>query len=314
MKFFIRAIGVLFVLLGFLAAYYGPLEISVFYLFSEGGPFHFPGFGVGSVWFAALVLQNIGYYVVAAILIPLGIGHIKLRPWALTLTRLYTWFWLGAGVWLISNLVLAFPFFLKLDIGRDILMERLIIILVIAIIFLVVLPVLVLYIYKNEKIKMLFEAKDEKTYWLEKYPFPLLIVLLLFVFTIIGMHILIFLQGAFPIFGQIMLGRPSVHIITSLILVLSIIGYGIVQLNKWAWWGALGYFSLLAISSVMTFSSLSLYDFFRLLYLPKHELEVLDNLTILHEYHFVGLIIPPLILILGLLIYSKRYFKSNGKL
>ncbi len=81
----LKIIGFALILVGLVAAFYGPLEIFVFYLFSEGGRFHYDGFGVGSIWFAALVVQNIGYYVIAAICIPIGIGHLKLRRWALTL-------------------------------------------------------------------------------------------------------------------------------------------------------------------------------------------------------------------------------------
>ena len=91
---FLRIIGVGLLSVGLVAAYYGPLEIFVYYLFSKGGRFYYDGFGMGSLWFAALVVQSIGYYLIAALFIPVGIGYVTLRRWALTLTRLYTWFWL----------------------------------------------------------------------------------------------------------------------------------------------------------------------------------------------------------------------------
>jgi hypothetical protein len=90
---FLRVIGFVLVLFGLVAAYYGPLEIFVFYLFSEGGQFHYDGFSVGSFWFAALVVQNIGYYIIAALFLPVGIGHLKQCRWALTFTQLYLWVW-----------------------------------------------------------------------------------------------------------------------------------------------------------------------------------------------------------------------------
>ena len=46
---FLRIIGVVLVVVGLIAAYYGPLEIFVFYLFSDGGRFHYDGFGMGSI-------------------------------------------------------------------------------------------------------------------------------------------------------------------------------------------------------------------------------------------------------------------------
>lgn len=45
---FLRTTGLALILVGMVAAYYGPLEIYVFYFFSDGGRFHYDGFGVGS--------------------------------------------------------------------------------------------------------------------------------------------------------------------------------------------------------------------------------------------------------------------------
>ncbi len=106
---FLKAIGLVLILIGLVAAYYGPLEIFVFYLFSEGGQFYYHGFGMGSLWFAALVVQNIGYYLIAALFLPVGIGHMRKRRWALTLTQLYLWFWLGFGILLFGNFILLIP-------------------------------------------------------------------------------------------------------------------------------------------------------------------------------------------------------------
>jgi hypothetical protein len=57
-------------LVGIVAAFYGPLETYVFYFFSRNGPFHYDGFGFGSLWFGLLVVHNLAYYVLAALLIP----------------------------------------------------------------------------------------------------------------------------------------------------------------------------------------------------------------------------------------------------
>ena len=85
----IKIAGFAQLFIGLLALYYSPLEIYVFYLFSEKGPFYYPGFGVGSVWFAILVAHNLAYYILAATLLLLGVGSIRLRHWALRLSRLY---------------------------------------------------------------------------------------------------------------------------------------------------------------------------------------------------------------------------------
>jgi hypothetical protein len=278
---FLKVTGVVLILVGLIAAYYGPLEIFVFYLFSEGGIFYYDGFGMGSFWFAALVVQNLGYYLIAALCLPVGIGHVKLRRWALTLTQLYICFWLGAGIWLIVNGILLIPCLFKLDLSRNVLFSRLAILGVSSFFLLILLPVLALWFYKNEQVRQVFEAHDPNRYWTERYPFPLLALLLLFGILILVLHIAIFFQGLFPVFGRILLGHPAVDIISLCILVTGILIYGLARLRTWAWWCSLVYASLLAVSSIMSFSRHSFSDVIAMMNLPAYETEFIGKMTAL---------------------------------
>ena len=270
--------------------------------------FHYQGFGVGSLWFAYLVVQNIGYYVIAALCIPVGIGHLKLRRWALTLTRLYSWFWLGAGILLAGNLLLLIPAALSLDISREVLIFRLLAVGVAGLITLILLPILALWFYQSETVRSVFESYDPETYWTERYPFPLLALLLLFAIMIIVLHVAYFFQGAFPLFGGIVLGRQSAYILSLCILVLGVLMYGIARLRVWAWWGSLATIALLLVSSALSFSRHGLYDIIQMMELPAYEVELLEAMALLHDYNLVGLVVPPLLVALGLLVYSRRYF------
>jgi hypothetical protein len=187
---------------------------------------------MGSFWFAALVIQNIGYYTIAALCIPVGIGHVKLRRWALSLTQLYLWFWLGAGIWLFGNFILLIPSVLKLGLNRDVLLFQSFTVGVSLLCFLVLLPILALWLYKRETVISAFEEADSNRYWTERYPFPLLALLLLYVIMIVALHTAIFFQGLFPMFGQILLGRPAAYLVALCILILGILFYGSVQLKK----------------------------------------------------------------------------------
>jgi len=303
-----KILGVVLFLVGIVAAFYGPLEIYVFYLFSEGGRFHYDGFGMGSFWFAALVVQNFGYYMVAAVCIPIGIGHLKMRRWALTLTQLYIWFWLGAGILLAVNLISLIPQALNIQINQDLLLSRLAIIAVFAFIGLILIPALALWFYKSQNVRSFFEEQDQNTYWTERYPFPLLALLLLYAIMIITMHLAIFFQSIFPIFGQIILGRQSIYLISFSILLLAILAVGIIQLKKWAWWGSLLYLSLVFFSSLISFSKYSFFEIILMMNLPAYEMKFLDQLTLLQDFHLTSMVTTPLLAALVLLIFSKQYF------
>jgi len=305
----LKAIGIVQVLIGIVAAYYGPLEIYVFYFFSKGGQFFYDGFGIGSFWFGMLVAHNISYYLLACLLIPIGIGTLRLHRWALTLSILYLWGLLAFGVFFIINLGILAPAFFRLS--ESIVIYRLIIVSLLSLTFLILFPMVLLRFYKSDKVKYLFEKNDPKTYWTEKYPLPLLALLFLFLLCIIAWHLAIFFQAMFPLFGKLMFGRQMVYLIAFCIVALYGLIYGVFRLKIWAWWAALIYFTLLTVSVIMTFTRYNFYQIVSMMNLLEYEMEFLGKVTVLHDYCLVGLFALPLLLILGLLIYSRRYFVSE---
>mgnify|MGYP001567756825 CR=1 FL=1 len=54
----ITVIGILLLLVGTVAALLGPVEMYCFYLFSEGGRFHYEGFGFGSFMFGNIAKSS----------------------------------------------------------------------------------------------------------------------------------------------------------------------------------------------------------------------------------------------------------------
>jgi hypothetical protein len=169
-------------------------------------------------------------------------------------------------------------------------------------------PALALGFYYHPMVKAAFTEHDPKLNWTERYPFPLLAVLLLLVIIIIVLHLAIFFQGLFPLFGSILLGRPSAYIISLSVLIAGILIYGLVRLKQWAWWGALGYTAALALSSLLTFSRYTFTAILDRMKLPAFELALLDRLTPLQDFSLVLLTSVPLLAACGLLVYSKRYF------
>ncbi len=306
----LKIIGALLLLAGLVAAYYGPLEIHVFALFSEGGRFHYEGFGFGSFWFATLVLQNFGYYAAAALLIPVGLGHLRLRRWALTLTRLYAWFWLVGGLTLIGNLLTLIPPGLQVQLPREILLPRILWIGIFAVGGLVFAPLLVRWLYHRKSIQAAFEAHDPNRYWTERTPLPLLALYLLFIILILVFHLAIFYRGIFPFFGQVLLDRQGVYLLSLCTLLAGILLYGLLTKESWAWWGAVVFLTALAGSSLLTFMQHTFYDLILAMTLPPFEMDFLNKLTPIHGFRFTGLVGPPLLIALSLLLHTKEHFTT----
>ncbi len=308
--FSVKAIGVIQILVGIVGIYYGPLEIYVFYLFSRGGQFYYDGFGIGSLWFGYLVIQNIGYYLVAIWLIPMGIGHWQGRRYALTMARLFLWLWLAGGVIVLFNYFVLLPAFLRLELERSILITRLTISGVFIFLGAVLLPLGLLWFYGRSPIAAIFES-DPRRYWTEKTPFPLLMLFVLLAATVLVWHLAMFFQAIFPFFGQVRLGRPSAYTVDFANLILVGLIFGLVKRKLWAWWGTAVYFILLTLSTLITFSQHTLADIITMMDLPAYELEFFANMTVVHDYRLAALFGPPLLLIISLLMYTKRYFRSE---
>jgi hypothetical protein len=303
----LAVIGILLLFVGIVSAFFGPAEMYCFYLFSEGGRFHYEGFGFGSFMFGNIATQIIGYYLIAMVFIPLGYGHLKVRRWARTLSLTLLGFWLVAGV----PLIVVFSFML-FSVKELSLVGALIVLISLGLSYTVI-PGLLIWFYRSRDVRLTFESRDSKSYWIEALPLPVLVMGSLFVLCAIALHILIFFNGVFPVFGIWLNGLQGILLIDILVMSLVALTWGTLRLRTWAWWGSLVYFGLMTLSSILTLSRSSFLDILLAMNLPEFEMEILEGIP-LQGFHFALLIGIPLLITLGLIVYSKRYFKADYSL
>jgi hypothetical protein len=297
-------IGTVLLLAGMAAAFLGPVELYSFYLFSDGGRFHYKGFGFGSFMFANIAVQVGGYYVIAMLLIPLGYGHLKVRRWARTLAETLLWSWLVLGVPLV---IVAF---FMLTSVKNLSRAAGIIAAVLLALSYVAVPWLLIRFYRGRNVRLTFEGKDEKTYWTEVAPVPVLVLCFLYAFYILALHVPILLNGIVPFFGSYLEGLQGVLVLTLLILSLVVLLVGTAGCRTWAWWGALMLFVLVATSSMATLVPSSYADILAAMDFPAREIEFLGGIPA-QGTHFAFVLGIPLSLTLGVLLASKRHFGTE---
>lgn len=300
----LAVIGVLLLLIGMAAAVLGPAELYCFYLFSAGGRFHYEGFGFGSFMFGNIACQIIGYYLIAILFIPLGYGHLKVRRWARTLSLTFLWFWLVVGVPLL--VVFLFVAITAKDLS---LVVVLIMIVALGLSYLVI-PGLLIWFYRSRNIRLTFETRDPKSYWIEKLPIPILVLGSLHLFYIIALHIPILFNGIFPLFGVFLFDIQGILLLDIAIVCLTCLTWGTFRLRVWAWWGSLIYFGLITSSSILTLSKSSFSDILSGMKFPPTEMQALQGLPF-QGFHFAVLIAIPLLITLGVIILSKRHFRAG---
>ncbi len=246
-----RAIGVVLLLIGAVSALLGPAETHVFHMFEEGGQFHYEGFGFGSLMFANIVIQIAGYYVIAALCIPLGYAHLKLRWWArpAMTTLLIDWLIVGLPLSLAASAILVTSKGVS-SVGLPF----------VALGFLLlypVLPVLLLSFYRSRAAQRVFGDADAPPSWLSDTSESVRVAASLLALMVLVLHFPLLLGGFFPLFGRAIFGLPGVLLIDLAIVTAAILTWGIARRRYWAWWCATVFLGLMTVSSTVTFLAIS---------------------------------------------------------
>lgn len=293
-------IGVGLLLVGAVAAFLGPYEIYCFYLFSEGGRFHYEGFGFGTLMFASIAWQVIGYYVIALVCIPLGYGHVRPRRWARVLMLSLLWCGLILGL----PLMVAFLFLLSVkDLSST---AGLLVVVALGLAYLTV-PALLIRFYESRDTRQTFEARDARVYTIERLPMPVLVLGVLFIVYVVFMHVPLFFNGLFPLFGVWLSDKQGFFALDIAIVSLACLTWGVLRQRMWAWWGSVAYFGLLTVSAVVTLARSSFAEILASMRLPPAEMEMLKGVP-LQGIHFVPFVGLPLLITLGVILLSRRHF------
>jgi hypothetical protein len=300
----IRFIGVVLLGLGAACAAIGPAESYTIYWFQEGGRFHYEGFGVGSLMFANIVVQIAGYYTIAALCLPLGYGHVRLRWWTrpIMMTLLIDWLVIGLPLSLVALSMLVT--------SKGVTLVSLPFVIVGFLLLYPVLPIVLLRFYRSPAAEQAFQAADASSKWLVKTPPILLVVSSLIVFIALALHLPLLFRGVFPLFGRIVAGLPGVLIVDFMVIASLVLLFGLVRRRRWAWWMAVAYLGLLTASITLTFLIVPPLDIVAQMRLPPLEAEAISGIP-MRGYHlalFFGLI-PAATLVV--VVASRRHYEGD---
>jgi hypothetical protein len=300
----LTAIGALLLLIGTGCALLGPVELYCFYLFSEGGRFHFEGFGFGSFLFAVIAVQIVGYCVIAAVCLPLGYGHLRLLRWARKITLAGLGFWLAAGIPLVLVFLAMFVMF------KDPSAATLLATLPLMLLLYPVLPIVLARFYRSHDVTQTFEAADGQSNWTDALPLPILVLCMLYIFFILVTHTAVLFRGAFPLFGSLVTDLPGFVLIAAAMALLVLLIGGTLKRQLWAWWGGLACFLVAIVSLLWTFARLSWTDILSTMVFAPLETEALSGIPA-SGWHISAFFAPPLLATLGVILASRQHFGSH---
>jgi hypothetical protein len=268
---------------------------------------------------AGEMMPGVMLYALAAVwLIWMGIGSIKVRRWARTLILVSSWLWLVTGIIALGFMLLFMTDVLN-EMGRsgqisqaDIATARNLMIGFQTLIFLIIPGLLVLF-YGRKNVKATCEHRDPQIRWTDKCPLPVLAVSGMSGFGAVSMLLGGFTGWVFPFFGIILSGVAGAAVITFVSLLCGYIAWGTYKLNIKAWWYAVLVCIAGALSIGITFSRVSILDFYEKMNMPAENLEFFKQSLMQHKSAMVIFFLFNTVGFLGYLLYTRRYFTPSSK-
>ena len=266
---------------------------------------------------AQVIVPALSFYVPLAVaFIWLGIGLIRARRWAWTLTVLLSWIWLIIGLVGLVMVVFFMGPMMWDSIAQQAKMPpeammamRIVLGAIMACIY-IFLPGLFLVFCHHESVRATCQRRDPRTPWTDRCPMPVLALSIMFAFSFASMFSFVAYKPVMPLFGVLVSGPAGAVAILLIALALAYLAWGTYRLQMAAWWGML----LLGIAGnanmVFTFSRIDVMEMYEKMGTPAEQIEMMRKMGFVEMMSHWGLWIA---LVggawwLGYLLYVRRYF------
>ena len=263
---------------------------------------------------AGMMVPGLLFYVLLAVwFIWMGIGSIQTRRWARALLLVTSWLWLITGITGLLFMLLLLPDLFD-QMGKNAQMppEMAMVMKYVTIgymgIFYVVIPGALVLFYGSKHVKATCEQRDPRIRWTDKCPLPVLALSLIFGFWAASVLLMGFYGWAIPFFGSILSGMAGAGVALLGMLLLGYVSWGTYRLTIKAWWCAVLLVVAWGISAGITFSRVSLMEFYERMNFPAQQLELMEQYTLTHEPRIVLFSTLWVGVALAYLLYTKRFF------
>ena len=252
------------------------------------------------------------YVLLAVWFVCMGIGSIKARRWARALLLVTSWLWLICGTCGLVFMLLLMPDVYdqmgkieQMPPGMARIMKY--VMTVFMIIFYVIIPGVLVLFYGSKNVKATCQFRDSRLRWTDKCPLPVLAVSLIFGSGAVARLFMGVYGWVIPFFGSILNGMKGAAVVLVVMLLFGYVAWGTNKLSIKAWWCAVLVIIAWALSAGITFSRVSILDYYEKMNFPEQQLDMIEQYSIPQDYMvlFFGLWVA---CFLGYLLYTRRYF------
>ena len=266
-----------------------------------------------SVSVSSMIPALFFYFVLAVWFLWMGIGSIRAKRWARALLLVTSWFWLICGTMGIVFMVFYMPDMFD-QMARNGKMPpqvatitRYVTMGFLGVIY-ILLPGAFVLFYGSPHTKATCEQRDPQVRWTDKCPLPVLGLSLMSGLWAACMLLMGCYGWTIPFFGFILSGTSGAVVVLVSVLLLGFVTRGLYRLSINAWWCAVCLILTWGVSTGITFSRVSLMEFYEKMHFPAQQLEMMKQLGLPQASWMVLFCGLWVVIVLAYLLYIKRYF------
>ncbi len=261
------------------------------------------------------------YLLLAVAFVWLGIGSLRARRWAWTLTIVLSWMWLVMGVVMFVSFVFLAGPMMRASMEQQTKMppQALMMMQVISGAFTaciyILLPALFLLFYHRASVRATCQRRDPKIPWTDRCPMPVLVLSITMALSVVLMSSVVAYGCVMPLFGVFISGAVGAVVVLLMALVMAYLAWGTYRLQMAAWWGTLLVWIAGTVNMAITSSRAGLMEMYEKMGMPAAQLEMMRKSgvveTMSHWGPWIGILGG--IAWLGYLLYVRRYFVRSAE-
>jgi len=261
-----------------------------------------------------MLIPAIGMYgMMAVVLIWLGVGSIQARRWARALTLVLAWMWFVMGLASLIMMCFVMPNILSIS-AQDQKVPPQAMIFVQAVMLAtmgclyIILPGIFIIFYRSKHVKATCDFKDPYTRWTDKCPLPVLSLSLLLVSGACSMPLSISYGGVIPLFGFMVKGVPGALAYLVLSVIFAYLAWATYKLKKSAWWTTFVMYLFFGLSGLVTFSQITMLDFYREMDMPEEQLKIIEQSGMFEQMNMPLMATLGIVVVVAYMLWVRRYF------
>jgi len=307
--------GVFQIILGLLAALMVPLvALSAFLSRMAPGGAMRPG---------QYVASSGTYAFLAAALITLGIGSVRMKRWAHALTLVTSWYWLVMGALITVLLTAMLPVVMRsalsqaqlragggppADISNGVMAVILTVMIVFAAFFLVIVPIAFVVFYSRQDVAETCRRRDPVDRWTDRAPLPVLGATVIYFTGALYLLVVGSTTPLFPFFGRYLHGLAGAAGFVALAALDFYLAFAIFHLKTAGWWLAVLTSPIRLASMAITYARADLMQAYSKIGFSDEQLKMLNANPMLRSHVILWWSLLSLLIFFGYLLWLKRYF------